>query len=178
MVNMNGVALQSMTYNGVAVNTWTHDGVEVYSASKPWVAINHDGTLTSPCVKPVVVTGTSNVYWQGADTGYQTDGAGGIATKNEDGSNYLPTYGCKYMRFRLAAVLEYQDDYDLVGITKSGVETLIGVFNPQGGVEQQQKWNIYKDFDNVNVAGYESIKLLSKNPSTLYQAIAYIEFYN
>ena len=40
MVNMNGVALQSMTHNGVEVQTWTHNGVEVYSAFKPFYVVN------------------------------------------------------------------------------------------------------------------------------------------
>ena len=177
MVNMNGVALQSMTYNGVAVNTWTHDGVEVYSASKPWVAIGSTGALTHPCVKPVSRSNNLNVYWQGSENGYQTSGQGGIITKNADGTNYLPTEGCKHIRFRISALKGYQSgNFELVGKTASGTEVSIGTYNCAGGVELA--YNFYKDYADIDVTGYASIKLGTQDSTLNSPGIAYIEFYN
>ena len=177
MVNMNGVALQSMTYNGVSVNTWTHDGVEVYSASKPWVAINSSGALTHPCVKPVSRSNNLAVLWQGTELGYVTNGTGGIITKNADGTNYLPTEGCKYIRFRISALIGYQNsNFELVGKTAAGAEVSIGTYNCAGGVELD--YNFYKDLTDIDVTGYESIKLGTQDSTLNRPGIAYIEFYN
>lgn len=177
MVNMNGVGLQSMTYNGVEVQTWTHDGVEVYSASKPWIAIDDTGTLYSPCVKPVVMTGTNPVYYQGTDIGYETYGSGGIVTKNEDGTNFIPTNRCKYMKFRISTQLGGKGLlFDLTGKKSDGVEELINTFTTNGGPELA--YHVYKNYVDIDVSGYVSVKLGNRTDTAAYAGIAYIEFYN
>lgn len=173
----NGVELQGMTHNGVEVQTWTHNGVEVYSGSKPWVAINSNGALTYPCVKPVSRSNNLNVYWQGSEVGYQTSGQGGIITKNADGTNYLPTEGCKHIRFRISTLKGYQNsNFELVGKTSAGVEKSIGKYNCAGGVEMA--YNFYKDHAGIDVTGYVSVKLGTQDSALNSSGIAYIEFYN
>lgn len=173
----NGVELQGMTHNGVEVQTWTHNGVEIYSASKPWVAISSNGTLTHPCVKPVSRSNNLNVYWQGTEGGYQTNGQGGIITKNADGSNYLPTEGCKFIKFRISVLKGYQGiNFELVGKTTAGVEKSIGKYNCVGGVELT--YSAYKDYNSIDVTGFSSVKLGTQDSTANSPGIAYIEFYN
>ena len=189
MVDMNGAAIQSMTYNGVEVQTWTHDGVEVYSASKPWIAyekVDNQMVANSPAAIPSYAGTFSaqpgNLLWQ---VNAQYYGAA-ITSRNVDNTEFLPTNKCKYMDVVVRSDINSTSKCTITG-KKNGVETVIrtitvpkfadNVSNVVEGVTYNQYTHL---ISGVDVANYDSVKI--KCESTVYDmayiGLGYTKFYN
>lgn len=174
----NGAELQLMEYNGVEVQTWVHNGVEMFTSSQAWTAIASNGTLTSPCAKPVAITSGGSVYFQGSNSGntYQVAGQQGITTRNEDGTYYIPTNKCKYMRVRIFVLTGYADKFIVKGKKKDGTEETIGTYNTSGGTSIT--YGTYKDLVDIEVKVYESVRVYSESSTANQCGLGYLEFYN
>ncbi len=178
-VSKNNTELNTHTHNGVEVQTWTHNDVEVYSASKPWVAIALDRTLTSPSVAPVSITSGGSVYFQSASGNvYQVSGAYGITTKNSDGTFFLPTNKCKYMRVRTYNPTGYSHTYVVSGKKNDGTVETIATLKYSSTGNTSVSYGSYKDHTGIDVKGYESIRVYSQDSKANEAGVGYLEFYN
>lgn len=149
---------------------------EIWTSSKPWVAIAEDGTLTSPCVKPVAITNNGYVQLLTPGNIYAASGGYGITTKNADGTFFIPTNRCKFMRVRLYNMTGYAWNYIIVGKKKDGSEEVVKSIRQNGGTSGW--YGTYKDHTDIDVSGYESIRVYSESATAHYAGLGCLEFYN
>lgn len=171
MSKYNGTDLKGMIYNGQEVNSWVHNGVEVFSASEPWVAYLSDGTTlkaNSPATTPQY-TGNYLLTTNPEQYMYICGGTGALSikTKNIDGTNFLPTNGCKYMDVIVRANYDHEQTCVVTGM-KNGTETVILTYtiprtpnNTKNVVDGATVIEYVHNLTNIDVSGYDSIKVES-----------------
>lgn len=138
----------------------------VWEASKPWEAYSCDGstlTANSPATTPVA---SDTAYSLASQYMWYTSSSGAlwIRTQNTDGTDFLPTQGCKYMDVIVRADGAHQTTCVVTGKKRDGTETVIltktiptlgnntdNVVN--GATVSQYAHNI----TNISVKGYVSV---------------------
>lgn len=140
----------------------------VWEASKPWEAYSCDGstlTANSPAKTPV---GSGTVYSAAGQYMWYVSGSDAlwIKTQNTDGTDFLPTQGCKYMDVIVRADAVHQTTCIVTGKKYDGTESVIltktipTAGNNKNNIVDGVTIDLYAhNITNISVKGYASVKV-------------------
>lgn len=192
MFNINGSEPKefNVVINGVSYPVERFDVVSggvtktVWTASEPWEAYSCDGstlTANSPAITPVA----SDTAYSYAPQYMWYSTALWIRTKNTDGTDFLPTQGCKYMDVIVRANASHQTTCTITGKKYDGTESVIltktiptrgnNTDNVVNGVTVDQYAH---NITNISVSGYVSVKVEQSHSVTTSVGLGRLVFHD